>query len=557
MSLAVAQPKSNMISRGPCPKCRENGEDRSGDNLARYDDGHSYCYKCGFVEFLNDDDDDTKTVELVKPVKEFEMLGTHGPIKDRKISEAIVSKFGVTLETDSNGSISKHHYPYKDRDSGATVGTKVRNVPTKQFYATGTFNNTGLFGQSLWREGGKYVTVTEGEADALAIAEMFDGKWPVVSVKTGSAGAKGDIKENLEWLETFENVVICFDNDPAGRKATEEVLPLFSHNKVRSVSLPSNYKDAGDMLKSGKIREFTSAWWDAKPFRPVDVVPFSDERCWDEFIRRGTEEVTPLPTAFGTLNGMMNGGIAAGEVTVIGALTSVGKTTVVYNLLYGMKQESNKRIGVAFLESSLGETTEKLVSIHMGKNLSTMPTSEWAYDEFRKFYDDLKQDDKLHIHNHQGSDDLDELFSKIRYMAKGLDCDVVIIDPLQVAVTSNENGMIDAFMDRCLKLAKETSISIIVVSHMRKPQVKDAHDVNEYDMKGSGSINQIAFNTILLSRDKLSEDDYTRNSTKVQLVKCRRTGRTGTAGWLFYEQETSRLVQGNPPEIQAVSDEEF
>ena len=169
MSLAVAQPKSNMISRGPCPKCRENGEDRSGDNLARYDDGHSYCYKCGFVEFLNDDDD-TKTVELVKPVKEFEMLGTHGPIKDRKISEAIVSKFGVTLETDSNGSISKHHYPYKDRDSGATVGTKVRNVPTKQFYATGTFNNTGLFGQSLWREGGKYVTVTEGEADALAIA---------------------------------------------------------------------------------------------------------------------------------------------------------------------------------------------------------------------------------------------------------------------------------------------------------------------------------------------------------------------------------------------------
>jgi twinkle protein len=92
---------------------------------------------------------------------------------------------------------------------------------------------------------------------------------------------------------------------------------------------------------------------------------------------------------------------------------------------------------------------------------------------------------------------------------------------------------------------------------MRKPQVKDAHDVSEYDMKGSGSINQIAFNTILLSRDKLSDDDYARNSTKVQLVKCRRTGRTGTAGWLYYEQDTSRLVQGNPPEIQAVTDEEF
>jgi len=544
---------SKVISREPCPQCRGKGEDNKGDNLALYDDGHAYCYKCGFVKFVNGKE---KTVKLT-PVKDFEMLGTSGPIKDRNISQSIVAKFGVTLEQNKKGVILKHHYPYYDKDNGTVVGTKVRTTENKQFYATGTLSNTGLFGQNLWREGGKFVTITEGEADALAIAEMFDGKWPVVSIKTGAAGAKADIKENLEWLETFENVVICFDNDPAGHKATQSVLPLFSHNKVKVVSLPDGVKDAGDMLKAGKVREFTSCWWDAKPYRPVDVVPFSDEQCWDEFVRRGTEEVTPLPAAFGTLNGMMNGGIAAGEVTVIGALTSVGKTTVVYNLLYGMKQESNKKIGVAFLESSLGETTEKLVSIHMGKNLSNIPSGDRNYQEFRKFYDDLKKDEKLHIHNHQGSDDLDELFSKIRFMAKGLDCDVVIIDPLQVAVTSNENGMIDAFMDRCLKLAKETNISIIVVSHMRKPQVKDAHDVSEYDMKGSGSINQIAFNTILLSRDKLSDDDYARNSTKVQLVKCRRTGRTGTAGWLYYEQDTSRLVQGNPPEIQAVTDEEF
>ena len=138
-----------------------------------------------------------------------------------------------------------------------------------------------------------------------------------------------------------------------------------------------------------------------------------------------------------------------------------------------------------------------------------------------------------------------------------MDCDVLILDPLHAAVKSDENGTIDAFMDRCLKLAKETGVSIIIVSHMRKPAVKDPHDVNEYDMKGSGSINQIAFNTILLSRDKMSEDEYTRNSTKVQLVKCRRTGRTGHAGWLYYEERSGRMVAGSPPEVKAVEDEEF
>ena len=427
----------------------------------------------------------------------------------------------------------------------------------KQFYATGTLENTGLFGQHLWREGGKFVTVTEGEADALAIAEMFDGKWPVVSIKTGSAGAKQDVKENLEWLESFENVVICFDNDTAGKKATDEVLPLFSHNKARSVTLPKGFKDAGDMLKAGKIREFTSAWWDAKSYRPVDVVSFSDEECWDAFVKRGTEEVTPLPHAYGALNAMMNGGIAGGEVTVIGALTSIGKTTMVFNLLYDMVTQNNKKIGAVFLESDIGETIEKIVSLHSGENIALIPQDQRDNSLYREFYEDFDKNDKVHILKHLGTSYVDTLFSKMRWMVKGMDCDVLILDPLHAAVKSDENGTIDAFMDRCLKLAKETGVSIIIVSHMRKPAVKDPHDVNEYDMKGSGSINQIAFNTILLSRDKMSDDEYTRNSTKVQLVKCRRTGRTGHAGWLYYEERTGRMVAGSPPEVKAVEDEEF
>jgi twinkle protein len=68
-------------------------------------------------------------------------------------------------------------------------------------------------------------------------------------------------------------------------------------------------------------------------------------------------------------------------------------------------------------------------------------------------------------------------------------------------------------------------------------------------MKGSGSINQIAYNTILLSRDKLSECDVSRNTTKVQLVKCRRTGATGLAGYIYYNTVTGRLERGEEPKV--------
>lgn len=40
---------SNIIHTA-CPRCRERGDDRSGDNLAIYADGHKYCFKCGYFE---------------------------------------------------------------------------------------------------------------------------------------------------------------------------------------------------------------------------------------------------------------------------------------------------------------------------------------------------------------------------------------------------------------------------------------------------------------------------------------------------------------------------
>jgi hypothetical protein len=51
----------------------------------------------------------------------------------------------------------------------------------------------------------------------------------------------------------------------------------------------------------------------------------------------------------------------------------------------------------------------------------------------------------------------------------------------------------------------------------------------------------------------MTDDDYARNCTQVQLVKCRRTGRTGVAGWLYYENDTSRLVATQAPEIKAAN----
>ena len=40
---------SHVVRKEPCPECRRIGNDRSGDNLAVYSDGHTYCYRCGYT----------------------------------------------------------------------------------------------------------------------------------------------------------------------------------------------------------------------------------------------------------------------------------------------------------------------------------------------------------------------------------------------------------------------------------------------------------------------------------------------------------------------------
>jgi len=534
------QTESTFVKHGPCSSCG------SSDANAIYSDNHQVCFSCN--AYIHGDGSVVNTNKT--RARPLEMTGTIAAIQDRRISMDTAKRYGVTVENGEDGSISKHHYPYHNQEGNKVVGTKVRNVATKDFYATGDLGSAGLFGQQSFAAGGKYITITEGEIDAMAAYEM-NGGFPAVSIRSGANSAVKDVKASLEYLETFDKVVICFDSDEAGIKAAADVLPLFSPRKAKVCTLP--LKDAGDMLKANRVREYTKCWWDAKAYKPEGVVSLGDPDVWDKFLKRGTEEVTPLPASFGSLNAMMNGGIAAGEVTVIGALTSIGKTTMVYNLVHGMYLESAKKIGCVFLEACVGETVEKLLSVYMGTNIADVPNEDRDYNLYHEKYDEMANSDKLHILDHQGALEADELFAKMQYLVKGLDCDIIILDPLQAAVTSNENGTIDAFMDKCLKLAKNTGVSIIIVSHMRKPHAKDAHDVGEYDLKGSGSINQIAFNTILLSRDKMTDDDYARNCTQVQLVKCRRTGRTGVAGWLFYENHSSRLVATQAPETKAAN----
>ena len=135
--------------------------------------------------------------------KETDTTALHGgdyvALTDRRISEATAKKYGVKSVLSSNGEIVQHHYPFYNKHE--LSATKTRYVRDKNFSVSGSFTGTGLFGEQLFQSGGKAITLTEGECDAMASYELMGSKWASVSIKRGSSGAVKDVKESLEFLK--------------------------------------------------------------------------------------------------------------------------------------------------------------------------------------------------------------------------------------------------------------------------------------------------------------------------------------------------------------------
>jgi hypothetical protein len=137
-------------------------------------------------------------------------------------------------------------------DDGVPVAQKLR-FPDKDFKFIGEPKRVGLYGQHLWRDGGKKVVVTEGEIDALTVSQLQGNKWPVVSVPNGAQGAAKSVAKSIEWLNKFDQVVFLFDDDEPGRAAAKECAALLPPGKA-FIGRIAGFKDAAKGCRDGYPR---------------------------------------------------------------------------------------------------------------------------------------------------------------------------------------------------------------------------------------------------------------------------------------------------------------
>ena len=518
--------ESDFIKHESCPSCG------SKDNLARYTDGHAFCFGCSYREKGEGD------MKVTSRETDNQVLGSAMLIDDLEY-RAIASRY-INLDT-----CKKYGYQIgKFKGEPVQVATYDKGISKlrfkdKRFSWIGDSKSVGLYGEHLFRSKGKRITITEGEIDCLSISQVFGNKWACVSLKNGASAAVRDVQKSLEFLQGFEQVVICFDQDEPGQKAAKLVSELFEPGKAMIARLPM--KDANEMLVAGKTKELLNCLWDAKTYRPDGIVDAFD--LLDDVCNKPKVESVPYP--FKSIN-ILTHGLRKGELLTVTAGTGIGKSQFCRELAYHLINE-DKKIGYIALEENLRKTAEGLVSLDMNTPLHLAVDIDKK--KVTKSFEKLFKNNKVLFYNHFGSLEYDNLLAKVRYLIKAMGCEFIVLDHISIVVSGLQGGderrAIDNVMTGLRSIVEETGVGLILVSHLKRPSGERGHEeggqTSLSHLRGSAGIAQLSDMVIGLERNQQSEDHS--NATVVRILKNRFSGETGVACKLNYNPITGRLTE--------------
>ena len=521
-----------FVRHVPCGEC----DSRNAGAL--YGDGHTYCWRCEHYE--------SGSPNVAEPEDVFTSgkLVASRPrrLKKRNIKIETAVHFGYGEGRARNPETERmercHVAPYYD-ERGKLVSQKLR-FRGKVFLTAGATKNATLFGQHLWKPHARgTVVITEGELDAMAVAQVQDLKWATVSLRAGAKSYK-DLLRSIEWLDGFKRIVLMFDNDADGQDAAEQAAALLPPGKAFIASLPLN--DPCDMLREGRGSEIIDAMWNAKSWRPDGLVWGED--AWALYTR--SDKKPSIPYSHPVLDRAFEGHRDA-EIVTVCAGTMVGKSAFMREEAYHMNRAGLK-VGIIALEEPVRRQIQGLCSIAMEMPLHLRECADVDEADIQEVF--LREFPNVVFDNHQGSLASDRLIQKMRYMARGLGCRRIILDHLTIVVAGqsadNDRKVIDELMTNLVSLTEETGVGVFLVCHLKRPKdgrgFEQGRPISLGDLRGSSLIEALSNDVIGLERDIEAEDVDDRLTTRIHGLKCRWTADVGYKGFLRWHGDRCRLL---------------
>ena len=259
-----------------------------------------------------------------------------------------------------------------------------------------------------------------------------------------------------------------------------------------------------------------------------------------------------VPTGFEALDKVLNGGIYAQQMMIVGARPSVGKTSIAQQIILNASKSKRKCLFISL------EVSKKDVVLKFLANLSSVGT--WKIS--KNFKKTQSEEGSLVAAKNQLKDfgiytndssylTISQIGRIIKNQIEKQPVDLVVIDYVQIVRSDDGRGRNEATIIKetttALKaMAKQYDVSMLALAQINRKAVEGANQVPTMnDFKGSGGIEEDADVAVILHRDRTEgkEDGYFSSSGKLIVAKNRH-GRTGEIP-IHFEGEFGRFNELN------------
>lgn len=219
-----------------------------------------------------------------------------------------------------------------------------------------------------------------------------------------------------------------------------------------------------------------------------------------------------MPTGLHDLDEYLEGGLRPGELVIVGARPSMGKTAL--GLTIGVHMASQYSVGLLSMEMSHSEVNDRLTAMlgHVSLSSVKRPTrgEGLAWD---RVMDGVEHAKSLNFHtSDQGGLNINQVRSKARNLKRVHGLDVLVVDYIGLMsgldAKANRNTQLEEISRGLKTLAKELGISVLCLAQLnRKSEERPDQMPMMSDLRDSGAIEQDADVIVFIKRPIMANQD--------------------------------------------------
>jgi twinkle protein len=400
----------------------------------------------------------------------------------------------------------------------------------------------------------KYLFITEGEFDALALAEVQRSVKNIISVPNGASTGR---EQKLNYLDSAvksgvfkgKKLHLMFDNDNAGKLLTDAFINRFGACNCLVPTYPEGCKDINDVLINLGIDAVVSV---AENTNFPNISGISDAKDYKHQILEFWKNGYPKGNKIGLrdLDPLIS--FRGGELTMVTGISGSGKSEFLDYIMLQLAKNHNWKFAVCSMENPGYIHTSKIIEKYLGTNLTDIYDEEtgelffekpkesevnkgldFCYNHFNYIEHATKMIDG---EKHRSLLSIDYILSQAKNLVRMYGSKGLVIDPWNTIEHNmkpgeTETNYVSRILSKIIAFAEDYDVHVFLVAHPTKGVTMNGVDrvATLNDISGSGNFFNKTHNGISVFREKdINKNPENLVEIHVQKVKFKFVGTLGS-----------------------------